>query len=635
MALVLKDRVRETTISTGTGTITLAGATDGYQGFDVIGDGNTTYYAITSANDSWEVGLGTYTASGTTLSRDTILESSNSGSAITLSGVSIVFCTYPAEKAISYNADDNVEVVKSISFTPVTHQAHAEGNLYYDSDHNTLNYQNDISGIDFELGNNEYIRVYNDTGSTLLKGKPVTFSGVNAGIPTVVLCNGTSASTYQVDGLVTNDITNGSYGYITISGVIRGLDTSGLTAGQRTFVGLTDGSLTNTAPTYPNYPMCVGYTVTSSASDGEIVVIPQNHSVPNFRIINNAHIGNNLIVEGDLTVSGTQTTTSSNNIETGAPFVYLASGDTIGEANTTFTGSGLDNAYFTGHYSGTTSTTYYVKIDGTGTPDTFSWSKDNFSTTEATGVAITGSDQLLDNGISILFATTTGHTLNDVWSGAASPSNVDTGLWSNINTGTSGVGYTHIGIWFDVTDNKWKLTSEYDPEPTGTINTADASYSTGTLVADLEGNASTVTNGVYTTDIGTTVQAYDADTAKLDVVQTWSAKQVYNDGIIQVFGTDEDLRIYHSGTNSFIDDVGTGDLNIRGANVNIKTATGVSYFTGASNVATLYHTGNAKLATESTGVEVTGTLNATTDVTVNGASVATTGKAIAMAIVFG
>jgi hypothetical protein len=98
MALVVKDRVQETTTSVGTGTVTLAGAVTGFQTFAAIGDGNTCYYAITSGNN-WEVGLGTYTASGTTLSRDTILESSNAGSAITLSGTSNVFVTYPAEKS--------------------------------------------------------------------------------------------------------------------------------------------------------------------------------------------------------------------------------------------------------------------------------------------------------------------------------------------------------------------------------------------------------------------------------------------------------------------------------------------------------------------------------------------------------
>lgn len=102
MALMIKDRVKETTSTTGTGTFTLDGSASGFQGFSAIGDGNTTYYAVIQVSTGeWEVGLGTYTASGTTLSRDTILESSNSGSAVNFgSGSKQVFCTYPAEKGI-------------------------------------------------------------------------------------------------------------------------------------------------------------------------------------------------------------------------------------------------------------------------------------------------------------------------------------------------------------------------------------------------------------------------------------------------------------------------------------------------------------------------------------------------------
>ena len=102
MALVVKDRVRETTTTTGTGTITLGGAATGFQSFSVIGDTNTTFYTIQLANtNEWEVGVGTYTLSGTTLSRDTILESSNGGTAVNFSvGIKDVFVTYPAEKAI-------------------------------------------------------------------------------------------------------------------------------------------------------------------------------------------------------------------------------------------------------------------------------------------------------------------------------------------------------------------------------------------------------------------------------------------------------------------------------------------------------------------------------------------------------
>ena len=101
MALVLADRVKETTTTTGTGTITLLGAVTGYQSFAAIGNANTTYYAIVGPTTEWEVGIGTYTSSGTTLSRDTVLASSNSGSLVNFSaGTKDVFCDYPAGRAV-------------------------------------------------------------------------------------------------------------------------------------------------------------------------------------------------------------------------------------------------------------------------------------------------------------------------------------------------------------------------------------------------------------------------------------------------------------------------------------------------------------------------------------------------------
>ena len=110
MALVLKDRVKETTTTTGTGALTLLGASTGYQSFTAIGDGNTCYYAIsTTGGNQWEVGVGTYTASGTLLSRDTILESSTGGGAIDLAaGTKDVYVVYPAEKGVWLDASGNL-----------------------------------------------------------------------------------------------------------------------------------------------------------------------------------------------------------------------------------------------------------------------------------------------------------------------------------------------------------------------------------------------------------------------------------------------------------------------------------------------------------------------------------------------
>lgn len=103
MPLVVKDRVRETSTTTGTGTFTLAGAVTGFQSFSAIGNGNTTFYTIALQGGSeWEVGIGTYTSSGTTLSRDTVLASSASGAKVSFSaGTKDVFVTYPAGRTIT------------------------------------------------------------------------------------------------------------------------------------------------------------------------------------------------------------------------------------------------------------------------------------------------------------------------------------------------------------------------------------------------------------------------------------------------------------------------------------------------------------------------------------------------------
>ena len=99
MAFVLADRVKETTTTTGTGTVTLLGASTGFQSFSAIGNTNTTYYTIAGQTGSeWEVGIGTYTSSGTTLARTTVIASSNAGALVNFSaGTKDVFVTYPAE----------------------------------------------------------------------------------------------------------------------------------------------------------------------------------------------------------------------------------------------------------------------------------------------------------------------------------------------------------------------------------------------------------------------------------------------------------------------------------------------------------------------------------------------------------
>lgn len=113
MALVLADRIQQTGSANTTVSFTLSGAVTGFQSFAAVGNGNTTYYSATDTSGNWEVGIGTYSTTGPTLTRTTILSSSNAGSAVTFSGTVNVFVTYPSEKSINVDGSGNVQIAAS------------------------------------------------------------------------------------------------------------------------------------------------------------------------------------------------------------------------------------------------------------------------------------------------------------------------------------------------------------------------------------------------------------------------------------------------------------------------------------------------------------------------------------------
>jgi hypothetical protein len=117
MALVLYDRVQQTGTANTTISFTLSGSVTGYQSFAVVGNGNTTYYGATDTSGNWEVGIGTYSTTGPTLTRTTILASSNTGSAVTFSGTVTVFVTYPSERSINYDANNVATIGSPLSYS--------------------------------------------------------------------------------------------------------------------------------------------------------------------------------------------------------------------------------------------------------------------------------------------------------------------------------------------------------------------------------------------------------------------------------------------------------------------------------------------------------------------------------------
>ena len=513
MALVVKDRVKESSTTTGTGTYTLAGAETGFQTFAAIGNGNTTYYAATAVDGSgWEVGIGTYTASGTTLARTTILSSSNSDNPVSWSaGEKLLVCVQPADKANYLDANGKAtgtSFASSIDLNPVSAPTHSEGRVFYDNTRDSLAYYNSDSTMTIHAGQDTVLRVYNNTGSSIAAGSAVYLTGETGAVPTIAkaTASGNIDQSYAV-GVLPTAIADSAYGFAVTGGIVF-FDTSHLTAGERVHVGITAGSTQVDAPTYPNFATDLGLCLLSSASNGCVYIEVEHQSFEVLRVTGNSHFGADVTVAGDLTVLGTQTVADSNNISISGAFNYLNSGDTIGDTNTGFSGTGLDDGVYTGHYTGTASNkVYYVQIDSShGNDDTFKWSNDNFTTTLGSNITITGDDQALSDGISIKFNATSGHTVGDKWTGTANPTNVDTGVFSNRNTGTSGVGYTHIGWFFDVSDGQFKFLSAYAPEPTGAIDLTDSSvaYATikaGTFIGALTGAVTGNVTGNVTGDL--------------------------------------------------------------------------------------------------------------------------------------
>ena len=521
MAFIIKDRVKEGSTSTGTGSMNLGGSSATFEPFNAyMVNGDTSYYAIVhtvSGVDEWEVGIGTWNT-GNNLSRTSVLSGSNGTSPVDFSaGSKDVFMTYPASKAMFLDANGDVAIPSDLdisgsldvgeSLEVETHidlkttvgnkPSHAEGRIFYDAAFGALAVYNDEADITLQVGQEEYIRVKNNTGSTVTNGTPVYLTGEEASTPTIAVARADgNYNESQAVGIATHDIETNSVGYITVRGLIADVDTSHLTVGEKVHVGIGASGGTQTAsPTYPNYPTEVGICLISSASGGCIYVYTQTEALESLRVTGNSHFDANVTIGGDLTVLGNQTIASTSNVAIANAFNYFNSGDTIGALNTAFTGTGLDDASLTGHFTGTATTNYYIRIDsvggGTGGVDTFEWSTDNFATFVAQDVDITATDQLIHStdNIAIKFNATTGHTLGDVWTGTGSPINVDTGFASNRNTGTSGIGYTHLGIFYDVSTNKWTVFDEYSPEPEGTIDVGHSSFSYGTLKAGtFEGN---------------------------------------------------------------------------------------------------------------------------------------------------
>jgi hypothetical protein len=261
MALALNDRVQQTGTANTTVSFTLSGSVTGFQSFAVVGNGNTTYYSSFDATGNWEVGIGTYATSGPTLTRTTILASSNSGTAVTFSGTVNVFVTYPSSKSVNLDASGNASALGTVSSgtwqattvgvayggTGVTASSGANSVMLRDANQNVavnrLNQSNTAvsaaGGTTALTAASSYSQTLNGTGgqtytmpdaTTLTTGVAFVFNNNATGTLTlqdyatgsigtitsggavelVLLANGTVAGTWDVHGFLPENVTWGT-----------------------------------------------------------------------------------------------------------------------------------------------------------------------------------------------------------------------------------------------------------------------------------------------------------------------------------------------------------------------------------------------------------------------------------------
>ena len=158
------------------------------------------------------------------------------------------------------------------------HPPYQEGRVFYDAENHCVTVYNDESEISLQVGQEEYIRIRNNTGFDIPNGKAVYITGAQGQHITVDLAAASGELSSEAVGLATHDIENNSFGYITTFGLVRGVNTTAFSEGDELFVAISGGDLTNTSPIAPNYKTSIGHVVVAG-NNGSILVTPRDHKL--------------------------------------------------------------------------------------------------------------------------------------------------------------------------------------------------------------------------------------------------------------------------------------------------------------------------------------------------------------------
>lgn len=185
--------------------------------------------------------------------------------------LALILAANPAFAALKGFSQSSTPTLTGPIFTGQASPTYAQGKLTYDTDNESLTFYNNDSNISLQIGQENWVRVINNSGSSIANGSAVKITGASGGLPTIGLIQA-NASDIAL-GLITETLADGATGYVTVGGLVRGIDTSAFSAGATLYVSSSlAGGLTATAPSAPNYRMRIGTVGVSNASTGTILV---------------------------------------------------------------------------------------------------------------------------------------------------------------------------------------------------------------------------------------------------------------------------------------------------------------------------------------------------------------------------
>ena len=546
MALVLDDRVKETSTTTGTGTLNLSGAVSGFQTFVAgVGDGNTTYYAIVNRDaDEWEVGLGTVTDSSTdTLSRSAIT-SSNSDSAVDFSaGTKDVFVTLPASKVANLDTNNNLTIgagSAGVDYTLTFDGADSDGVITWMEDEDYFKFSDDIlinstekiqfydTGLYIYSSTDGQLDIVADTevqiaATTIDINGAVALNGAITGATNITLSGELDAATLDISGNADIDGTLEADA-ITINGTAIG-SIYGAIAGSSSIVttgALDSGSITSGFGTIDTGSSTI--TTTGLISGGSLDI--------DDVLINGTTIGHTddtdliTVADGIATIAGEISVTTldigGTNITTTAAEINLIDGGTSRGTTAVASGDGIlindggtmrmtnvdtVSTYFSSHNVGggnivTTGALNSGSItSGFGTIDTGS------STITTTGL-ITGGSLDIDNVL--INGTTIGHTDDTDLMTVADGLLTVAGEISVTTLDIGGTNVTSTAAELNILDGVTATTAELNYNDIATLGTTAASK---TFTADAN-NLTKITGGVY----------LEEATLTFDATQDWDVR---------------------------------------------------------------------------------------------------------------